>query len=289
MADLFISYSRRDKAFVKRLGDALVAQGRDLWVDWQDIPATADWWKEVVAGIESADSFVFIISPDSVQSDVCRREVEQAAANNKRFVPILYREVTASATPGQMHPAIGTHNWIYFRDTDDFDSAFKLLAEALDTDLSHVRAHTRLLVRAKEWAASGHNPSSLLRGDDLRAAEEWLADGINKKPAPTPLHAEYITAGREAETRRQRQLLIGVSAALVVSLALALLSLLLFTEANRQRGIADTNAITAVAAQGQAEINASTAVAAQGQAELNAATAVAAQSQAQQAATLVAE
>ncbi len=303
MTDLFLSYSRRDKVFVKRLTDALMAQQRDIWVDWQDIPATADWWKEVVAGIESADSFVFVISPDSVQSEVCRREVEQAVANNKRFVPLLHRDISAANDPSKMHPAIGSHNWIYFRETDNFDESLALLSTALDTDLSHVRTHTRLLIRAKEWDANQRNGSFLLRGDDLRRAEEWLADGIGKKPAPTPLHADYIAAGRAAETRRQRQLLIGVTVALVVALALTVLSLLLYTEANVQRGIAynnaatatfaqgeaEFNAATATFAQGQAEFNAATATFAQGQAEFNAATAVAAQDQAQQAATTVAD
>jgi Tol biopolymer transport system component len=303
MADLFLSYSRRDKVFVQRLGDALTAQGRDLWVDWQDIPATADWWKEVVAGIEAADSFVFVISPDSVQSEVCRRELEQAVANNKRFVPLLHRDLAPGTDQVKMHPAIGSHNWIYFRETDDFDAALALLNSALDTDLSHVRMHTRLLIRAKEWDSNQRNGSFLLRGEDLRRAEEWLADAIGKKPAPTPLHADYIAAGREAETRRQRQLLIGVSIALVVALALTVLSLLLYTEANVQRGIAYNNAatatfaqgqaeisaVTATVAQGQAEINAATATVAQGQAEFNAATATVAQGQAQQAATTVAD
>lgn len=37
MADVFISYSRRDKEFVQVLYDALRASQYDTWVDWQDI------------------------------------------------------------------------------------------------------------------------------------------------------------------------------------------------------------------------------------------------------------
>ena len=39
MADVFISYSRRDQAFVRRLHDALVAAGRETWVDWERLVA----------------------------------------------------------------------------------------------------------------------------------------------------------------------------------------------------------------------------------------------------------
>lgn len=259
MTDVFISYSRKDADFVRRLHTALAADQRDTWVDWEDIPASADWWREVTAGIEAADAFVFIISPDSVHSDVCRRETDHAVANNKRLVPILYRPVDDPADQKLMHPAVGSHNWIYFRDSDNFDTAFKALLNSLDTDLSHVRQHTRLLVRAKEWEASGKNNSFLLQGDDLNQAEDWLAQGVAKKPAPTTLHAEYISASRDAAIRRQRTLLAGVTVALVVALGLAALSFLLFGESNRQRGFAENNAATATIAQGQAQIEAANA------------------------------
>ena len=43
MADLFISYSRKDQPFVRRLSDALVARGRETWVDWEGIAPSAKW------------------------------------------------------------------------------------------------------------------------------------------------------------------------------------------------------------------------------------------------------
>ena len=41
--DVFISYSRDDDAFVRRLYDALNEKERRAWVDWKGIPPTADW------------------------------------------------------------------------------------------------------------------------------------------------------------------------------------------------------------------------------------------------------
>ncbi|WP_421657227.1 toll/interleukin-1 receptor domain-containing protein [Leptothermofonsia sp. ETS-13] len=38
MTDVFISYSRKDKDFVKTLHTALANHNREAWVDWQDIP-----------------------------------------------------------------------------------------------------------------------------------------------------------------------------------------------------------------------------------------------------------
>jgi hypothetical protein len=80
--DVFISYSRRDKAFVETLDAALKSLNRDPWVDWEDIYKGEEWWKAIQRGIESANTFIFVISPDSVASRVCRDEVNYAAECN---------------------------------------------------------------------------------------------------------------------------------------------------------------------------------------------------------------
>ena len=43
--------------------------------NWQDIPPT-EWLDEVYDGIQAADTFLFIISPDSVVSEICTLEIE---------------------------------------------------------------------------------------------------------------------------------------------------------------------------------------------------------------------
>lgn len=83
MPDVFISYSRRDKAFAQQVVTALTDQHYDVWVDFEDIPFATDWWEEICAGIESADAVIFIISPDSLESDYCRLEVNHAVKNKK--------------------------------------------------------------------------------------------------------------------------------------------------------------------------------------------------------------
>jgi hypothetical protein len=35
---VFVSYSRSDREFVRMLVDALIVRGKDVWVDWDDIP-----------------------------------------------------------------------------------------------------------------------------------------------------------------------------------------------------------------------------------------------------------
>jgi hypothetical protein len=70
MTEVFISYSRKDKDFVRKLGDTLIARNRKAWIDWKDIPLTAEWQQEIFRDIDSADCFLFVISPDSVSQKI---------------------------------------------------------------------------------------------------------------------------------------------------------------------------------------------------------------------------
>ncbi|MBE9177802.1 TIR domain-containing protein [Oculatella sp. LEGE 06141] len=199
--EIFISYSRKDQSFVKTLDAALRQLNRNPWVDWDDIHKGEEWWAAIQRGIEGANTFIFVVSPDSVASSVCRDEIEHAVKHNKRLLPILRREGFA---PEQLHPAIASHNWLFFREIEAFNSAFSELIQAIDTDLDYVRAHTRLLVRAIEWQTKAQNQSRLLRGIDLDEAKQWLVQGNGKDPQPTALHVQYIEASLQAETAQLR-------------------------------------------------------------------------------------
>ncbi len=200
--DVFISYSRKDKEFVEVLHQALKEHNRNTWVDWQDIPLTSEWWKEIESGIEAADTFIFVLSPDSLASKVCGQEIGHAVKYNKRLVPIVRRD---DFDDKQVHSSLSKHNWLFFRENDDFDTAFGKLITAINTDLDYVSAHTRYLVRAREWESKGRNQDSLLRGRDLAEAREWLSQGIEKEPRPTPLQTQYIAESSKAEAARQEK------------------------------------------------------------------------------------
>ena len=60
-----------------------------------------------------------MLTPDSIGSEVCGKEIAHAAANNKRLVPIVHRDIAADRVP----KSLGELNWIFFRDSDDFEEA----------------------------------------------------------------------------------------------------------------------------------------------------------------------
>jgi WD40 repeat protein len=238
VADAFVSYAREDIEFVRRLHAALADRKKDAWVDWEGIPVAAEWRSELSQGIDGADAFVFVLSPDSLDSPVCAAELEQAVRQNKRIFPLLRREPDGREVPERLSAT----NWVFFRDSDDFAAAVESLVEALDTDLPRVKAHTRLLVRAGEWEQKSKDGSFLLRGSDLTDAEGLLA--ASGQPELTDLQRDYIVASRRAATRRQRSLLSGVSVALIVAVALAIVALIQRQAAVNNQHAAQSRALT---------------------------------------------
>jgi WD40 repeat protein len=231
MTQVFISYAREDTEFVRRIYDRLLEAERDAWVDWEDIPLTADWLEEAYTGIEGSNAFIFVISPSSVRSGPCTLELEHALQNNKRLIPLLRGEILDPEDLKVMHPSLSAHNWLMCRDDDDFEHALKSMISTLDTDLDYVRAHTRYVVRAAEWEDKGRNSSVLLRGSDLSEAEQWLRQSEGKQPAATELQREYIQASRWEAVRRQRITLIGIVVTVVIA------GLALFAELQRESAV----------------------------------------------------
>jgi hypothetical protein len=245
MADVFISYAREDQEFARKLQDALEEHNRNTWIDWKDIPLTAKWKEEVFSAIDQADSFAAVISPDFIVSKPCQEELDHAAHNHKRMVPLWHRDVADEEVP----PDLAAHQYVYLRESDDFEDSFERLLKALDTDMEWVRFHTRLLVRAKEWDKGGRDPSFLLRGKTLEEAERWQAKEVENSPKLTSLQKEYILASRQAETdlhrrqtRLQRRLLGAGVVVLMVVMVLGLLSFWQWREARSNAQEAQANA-----------------------------------------------
>jgi hypothetical protein len=233
MSDVFISYSRKDKAFVQRLHAVLLEKHQDTWIDWQDIPPTADWWQAIERGIEGTNTFVFVMSFDSIVSEVCYREIDHAVKHNKRLVPIVRRE---DFEREQLHPALSRYNWLFFREQDGFDQAFELLLQVIATDLEHVNTHTRLLERSLEWKRSDRRSSDLLlRGAVLEQTIQWLTTNADKEPNPTALQREYVNESRKAERNQQRRVLVGVGGALVIAVISAGAAFGLYRQAEGMR------------------------------------------------------
>src|SRR5215470_8220844 len=206
-AKIFISYSRKDMIFADQLEAALKTRGFEPLIDRTDIYAFEDWWKRIEALIARADTVVFVLSPDSVASDVARKELAFAASLNKRFAPILLRPVSSDALP----EAVAKLNFVFFDDEARFEARADRLAEALDTDIGWIRQHTAFGEQARHWALANESRGMLLRSPVLEQAERWIAARPRGAPVPTEETQVFIRASRQDTTRRRNILTGGLA------------------------------------------------------------------------------
>jgi len=219
MADIFISYSRKNINFARILHKTLVDNNFEPWIDWQDIAPSTDWLNEVYEAIEQCGIFIYIISRFSTESEICNLEIEHAIKNKKRIIPVVIDD----PEPKRVNPEIAALNWLFFSRREDFNESFRELVKTIQTDYEWVKEHTRLQIRALEWVRNKRNSGYLPRGLDLVEAEQWIAQAQGKDPQPTSLQEEFIAAGRQAAAR-QRRIKIGLAATAVLVIVTALLS-----------------------------------------------------------------
>jgi len=202
--EVFVSYSRKDSDFARRLNQELQMNGKTTWFDQDSIADGSDFQEEIYKGIEGSDNFLFVISPDAINSPYCADEVEYAANLNKRFLTVNYRPVDPSTMP----VALSAVQWIDFQ--GDFHTAFSQLIRSLDIDRDHVQAHNKWQRKALDWQQRDNDESLLLRGKEFEQADEWFKGTIekNKRPAPTEVQVEFIEESRKtlATEKRKRQI-----------------------------------------------------------------------------------
>ncbi|WP_020532904.1 TIR domain-containing protein [Flexithrix dorotheae] len=257
--EVFVSYSRTDGDFARKVNEQLQLNGKTTWFDQESIAEGSDFQQEIYKGIESADNFLFIISPDAVQSEFCADEVAYASQLNKRFITLRYRETD----PKIMPPALAAVQWIDF-EKEDFITAFSQLVRTLDTDREHLQAHTKWQRRAMEWNDKGKDKSLLLRGSEFTIADVWFRESVenNKKPEPTSLQEEFIEESQKAinasllkerrTTKRLRILLWASIVALVFALGGLYYAFQKEMEAIENEKIAEEKAEEALAAKANA-------------------------------------
>ncbi len=200
---VFISYSRRDLAFADQLAAILEWQGFHVVIDRKGIHGAESWERRLGNLILESDAVVFVLSPDSAVSDICKWEVEEAARRAKRLVPILCRPLE-SAKP---HDLLRDLNYIHFYAEPNlpgsgFGTGQVRLIDALKMDVGWLREHTRLEELAARWEASGRPIDLLVRGSELKGYQVWRAGRPTNAPDLTALQRAFLGASDSQETER---------------------------------------------------------------------------------------
>jgi hypothetical protein len=123
MQQIFISYSRKDIDFVRKLAGDLEKAGYDVWWDLTDLRGGDDWPRVIPSAIESSAFFLVVLSPNSAVSDWVEKEYTLALDLRKKIIPIMYQR---SSIPFSLN----TINYVNFTSGEYADN-FKSLLNAL--------------------------------------------------------------------------------------------------------------------------------------------------------------
>lgn len=250
MSHIFISYSRKDLATAEKIINALAEDDLKPWIDWKSIPKGEEFEREIQQGIEEADIFLFLVSPDSAQSDWCNKEINHAVKNGKRILPVVLRDTDLKI----IHPEISKRNWIFCRSgQDDFNKAMEETRKTVRTDYEWLKYHTELQVKALKWEQN-KDTSRLLRGKELQAAEQKLVVARHvKDPESTRLQYEFVTTSRKNETKRQRRVFTGILTGFGLFIVLCVIAGMALVFGYYQKNIASSETIARATAQSAAQ------------------------------------
>jgi hypothetical protein len=123
MPQVFISYSRKDIGFARRLAGDLEKAGYDVWWDLTDLRGGDDWPRVIPAAIEASQFVIVVLSPNSAISDWVEKEYTQALGLRKKLIPVMLER---SNVPF----ALNTINYVDFT-SDDYAASFNNLLSAL--------------------------------------------------------------------------------------------------------------------------------------------------------------
>ena len=124
MTQLFISYSRKDIAFARRLAGDLEKAGYTVWWDITDLRGGDDWVRVIPEAIETSDFVIVVLSPDAMASEWVKKEYTQALSLRKKIIPIMLR---TTAVPF----ALNTINYVDFTSEDAYVQSLNALLLAL--------------------------------------------------------------------------------------------------------------------------------------------------------------
>lgn len=197
MARVFISYSRQDADFMRRLRADFQAAGIDTWVDETGLsPGTPAWTKAIEEAIEGSDGVVVLLSPEAKDSRWVGLEMRYADMMHVRLFPVLVRGDERSAVP----IALADTQWVDARVEMRYETAARELINAVRThadpgatlaDSPVARTRPRKIIPAIVIGA--------VAGLAALVAAGVLVFGLPGQPTPTPTGVAAAPTSAPAE------------------------------------------------------------------------------------------
>jgi len=170
MADIFISYSSKDREKAEQLIELLASAGLSVWIEMSGMSFATSWSAEIVDAIEECKALLVLLSPSSIESENVVKEVSLAAEKKKKILPLELEPVTLPREL-QYHLA-----GIQRAPMTNIDSIIRALGKL---GLEATQAPTLKLVKETDSRKS----LMILPFEDLSPTADngWFADGLSSE------------------------------------------------------------------------------------------------------------
>ena len=88
---IFVSYAHKDSAEVYSTIEKLTSLGYRIWYD-EGIKPGVEWPEYIAEHLDKCSLFLMFISPNSMESANCRREINFALSRAKKFLCIVLKK-----------------------------------------------------------------------------------------------------------------------------------------------------------------------------------------------------
>lgn len=96
---VFVSYSHRDREWVRKFADRLDEAGIPVWMDEKEIAIGEQFLDRLEEAIRESDTLIFVITPENVNSPNAYFELGAALGMGKKVLAIVANEVAWQDLP----------------------------------------------------------------------------------------------------------------------------------------------------------------------------------------------
>jgi TolB-like protein/Flp pilus assembly protein TadD len=166
-ADVFLSYSREDKARVLDLAGKLRAAGVNIWIDQGGIDGAALWGESIVRALEGAKVLLLMVSPSAVNSHNVAKEVMLTSERKGNILPVHLEQTTIPLS--LKYPLAGIqHIEFYHGDPAENLQAILHSLDALGVQITPPQAAAAIGAEARSaMAGAAHGAEPLPEGGSV--------------------------------------------------------------------------------------------------------------------------